>query len=474
MQLMNMETHHLLRPFCAFLMGLTVLPITSVSSLSAQESSPKAQEESAFYAEKSAPTPSAGDLILGARDSMLARTGLKLGPGNPHGAYIGWGEATLSVDPGNPAWGRSRIAAFDNALINAQSEFIRFQMNNILTESTRSIMEDDSYNWPKPPSEQPKETVSMVRQIFRKILAVQDEKLNRKLRDLGLDPESYEPGPLTTREDHFTQKLLQRTVSSAVGKLAGLITLQTFEGRDDKGLHKIGVIVVYSPNFRQFAHDMLHGTSRIDPKKAKTTPLLEQIGTAPATLSKQFGVRRVFDEKGMPVLVCFGQWSSLDRGGSERQQERRRDNAARIARSNADAALALFVNGGLNFSSETVTGEMIEEYTETTHNSDGSTFMTDAVDTGFLSVLNEQVKRRAQVTLSGIHDLHTWSYRHPEYDHEMIGVIRAWSPDAAEAADALRNFKPEDRSERTPAKKEVKTTEAKVESSGQAVDVADF
>lgn len=447
-------------------------------SLTAQEATApataEAEEESAFYAEKSAPAPSAGDLIIEARDAMLSRAGLKLGPGNPHGAYIGWGESTLSVDAGNPAWGRARVSAYENALINAQSEFIRFQMNSILTESTRTIMEDDSYNWPKPPAEQPKETVGLLRQIFHKILAVQDEKLNNKLRDLGLDPESYEPGPVTTREDHFTQQLMQRTVSSAVGKLAGLITLQTFEGSDENGLHKIGVLVVYSPNFRQFAHDMLHGTARINPEKAKNKSILEQIGTDPALLSRQFGVRRLYDEQGMPVLVCFGQWSSLERGGSPRQQERRKDNAARIARSNADAALALFVNGGLNFSSETVTGEIVQEYTETTHNKDGSTFLSDVAETGFLSVLNEQVKRRAQITLSGIHDLHTWSFRHPEYDQEMIGVIRAWSPDAAESADALRNFKPETKTARTPEKKEVQPTKAKVETSGPAVDTADF
>lgn len=424
----------------------------------------------AAYAEAAAPQPTARALVEQARNDFLARTGLQLGAqGNPGNAYIGWGAESISVPLSNPAWGRARVAAFENALINARMEFVRFQFSHLITESTREIFEDDSYGLIEEPAQSEEKTRSKLRSMFAKLLAVGDAKLNQKLVDLGLDPEEFDPPPQVSREDHYTNKLLQSTVTRSYGSLAGLMPLQTFEGRDERGNYMIGVLVVYSPSFRQFASDILEGRGKIKANKAARA-LAEQLGSNPEVFASQFGVRRFYDERGMPLIASFGQYAVIDRGGSDRALERRRDSALKIARSNADAAIALFVNGNLMLNNETVTGQIIEEFTLKEEKKDG--FVSTVENVGFVSKLNEEVQQRAEINISGLSDYTTWTWTHPDADQELVGVIRVWSPDSFKAAQNLKNFKPDLGDEATEDAKP--TGPAKVKEGGLPVNVSDF
>lgn len=433
---------------------------------------PAGDSAEAVYAEKSAPQKTSRALVEEARDAFLRNAGLQLGAqGNPAGAYIGWGSSSVAVPLGSPAWGRARVAAFDNALIDARAEFIRFQFSDVLTESTRKIFEDDSYGLPEEPASDPGETRGKLRAMFSKILAIGDAKLNAKLQDIGMDPSDFDPPPSVSREDHYTNQLLQNTVTRSYGSLAGLVPLQTFEGNDDKGNYTIGVLVVYSDSFRQFASDVLEGRGKLRSNKAGRS-LAQQLGNDPSVFSSQFGVRRFYSEEGLPALVSFGQFAVIDRGGSDRAMDRRRQSALTIARSNADAAIALFLNGNLMFNNSVTTGQIIEEYTETEKSKDG-VFSTLNENVGFISRLNEEIKQRAQVQLSGLTDYTTWTYTHPDADQELVGVVRVWSPDTFKAAQDLRNFTP-DTGDKDPAATEPDAGPAKVKQGGMPVDVSDF
>lgn len=421
----------------------------------------------ATMAENSIPQPSARELVEGARDDFLNRTGLTLGTKNPKDAYVGWGMASVSVDPSNPAWARARGMAYQNAMMDARANFIKFQFNSIMTESTRTLFEDSSYNLPQEPAADPQETQSALKRAFNKLVALGDAKLNQELVKMGIDPKEFDDKPQKVREDLFSQRLIQRTVERSFGSLAGLITLQTFEGNDDKGYHNIGVLVVYSESFRQFAREMYEGRGAIRTEKARR-PIKEQIPTDPEILSRQFGVRRLYDENGMPVFVSYGQWSVISRGASERSLERSRENALRIARSNADSELALFVNGNLTLSNDTATGEIIEEYL--LKEQDPNAVVETVENVGFLSVMQEEIRQRAEVNISGLTDFTTFTYNHPDYQQEIIGVVRTWSIASNNAATKLRTgIDPEPEEE-----SKVEYGDAKVKESGPTVDVSDF
>ncbi|MCD8483683.1 MAG: hypothetical protein LR015_14160 [Verrucomicrobia bacterium] len=70
---------------------------------------------------------------------------------------------------------------------------------------------------------------------------------------------------------------------------------------------------------------------------------------------------------------------------------------------------------------------------------------------GFISKLEEQVKQRAELSLSGITDYTTWSYVHPDSGQELVGVVRMWSPRTQDSARALRDFKPDTTDRAAPA-----------------------
>ncbi|MCD8483684.1 MAG: hypothetical protein LR015_14165 [Verrucomicrobia bacterium] len=102
-------------------------------------------------------------------------------------------------------------------------------------------------------------------------------KLNAKLLDMGLDPADFEPPPNVRREDHYTNKLLNTTTTRGYGSLAGLLPLQTFEGTDGRGQYVVGVLVVYSPSFHQFAADILQGRGKLQTQRTPP-PLAQQLG----------------------------------------------------------------------------------------------------------------------------------------------------------------------------------------------------
>jgi hypothetical protein len=430
------------------------------------------QTDEELAAAASIPQPSARALIEQARDDYLARAGLSQGTTNPNGAYIGWGNAPVSVGPESPAWGRARIAAFETALLQAQGSFIQFQFSRILTESTRTLFEDDSYGLPEQPASEPEVTKGRLRAMFSKLLAIGDAKLNSKLEEMGLNPEDFEPPPNVSREDHYSEKLLQTTVTRSYGSLAGLLPLQTFEGKDGRGNHLVGVLVVYSPNFRQLAHEVATGTGKLVNVGKAARPLVDQLPKSGEVLHKQFGVRRFFDENGMSVIAAFGQEAIIDRGGNERRLDRQRDTALTRARMNADAALAMFAKGNLSLNNESVTGQIIEEYTLKTSGPKGFTSLVE--NTGFISQLTEETERRATLEISGLQDFTTWTYTHPETGHELVGVVRIWSPASKQAAQALKEFRPEaDKPE--PARGQApKTGKPGVQQGGLPVNVSDF
>lgn len=455
-------------------MKTSIHSLTALSALvvAAGFVSANEDETALIYAERSAPVESAHQLIASARDEFLDRAGLRLGAmGNPGNAYVGWGSSPVAVGLDNPAWGRARVAAYENAIINARVEFIRYQFAHLLTETTRDLFEDDSYGLPPDPVADMDATRGRLRSMFAKLLAVGDAKLNSKLVDMGLDPADFEPPPNVRREDHYTNTLLNTTTTRGYGSLAGLLPLQTFEGTDGRGQYVVGVLVVYSPSFHQFATDILQGRGKLQAQRTPP-PLAEQLGRDSERFASQFGVRRMYDEDGMPVVVAFGQHAIVDRGGSARALDRRRESAVSLARSAADASLAMFVNGNLVFSNQATTGQIIEEYTLTEQKRGGYTTAVENV--GFVSKLEEQVKQRAELSLSGITDYTTWTYVHPDSGQELVGVVRMWSPRTQQAARALRDFKPETGEAAAETVPERKHAPARVRQGGMPADVSDF
>ena len=409
--------------------------LAGVATLSAGFASSISASEPEVLLEARVSNVNAHQMVQEGRDKFLAANGVHLGGGNaPGDVFVGFAHTAVNVGPDHPGWGQARAAAFERAYIAAQAEFVQFQFMAIATESERALFEDYSQGQPSPQPE-PEPEQGQIRRMAQKFLDLTEAKQDEKLIELGLDPADYDGKSVAERQDIFMDSFIRRTTRMAFGELTGCLPWQTLEGTDGTGSHSIGVILLYSPRFRDFASNVLTGNVRPDPARANGRSLMDVIGRDPEHLSRQFGVRRLYDAQGNQVLVSFGQAAVSAGGAGERQVQRRREAAERQARITADSYLAEFLGAQLNLSEESVVGEIAEEYVLTEE--DG--FLESGTNVRFVNIFNQKLKRRANLKLSGISDAHSWSVRHPEYGVEIVGVVRVWTPDAARAAELIRS-----------------------------------
>jgi hypothetical protein len=374
--------------------------------------------------------------VFQAQDDVRAQIQAFLdGPGagfEKQGTWIGQGVASVDVSTRQKDWAKYRVLAHTAAWADVQEEFIRYQMNETSTELVRSLYADASSEPPRftPASYTGNELVD---EFIEKSGAFATGKLDSALREVGVDPEQYARGNDTQRKRLLESALRRETVTRSFGKLAGLWQLMSFSGTVD-GRQAVGVIGIYRPSYEEVAAEIARGSvplSRPKPGRA----LAQQIPREDAALSNLFGTRLMYDETGQPVLLSFGQWAVSGRHTNPAIAAKFRDVAMRQARSQADAGLAMFLNGSANFTDKAVVGSSLESYIDVDregYNEAGdSTTIQDSIDT--------VLRARANVKLSGIRDFHAWTYRHPRTGHNLVGVVRVWTPADAMAASSIRS-----------------------------------
>ncbi|MHC5065852.1 MAG: DUF6844 domain-containing protein [Planctomycetota bacterium] len=345
-------------------------------------------------------------------------------------------KASASAD-----WARARALAYEEALLKIWVEHAKGIYGRNEVELLNELEENNSEDAETFPEDLP--TESRLQAIVDKLLKLADEKLNEKLREIGIDPAEFSAKPAEQKKTLFRKEMVKKMMTRAVGSVTGIMPIQTIEGSDGAGTHSIGVIAVHSPKTQQLAHDIQKGKAPLLTGKPKKK-LQEQIPRSAKDRANMFGVRVLFDENGSPCIVSYGQWSHNYTGSSLRQRERRNESALRRARELADAQITLFTNANLSFSSDSTVGQAIEEVM--VKDGDGNERRDEinkVIDTAF-----EKAKATARSSLAGRRDFDTWRYRHP-YGQEISGCIRVWTIESKEAADAVRNWRPEQRLDRS-------------------------
>ncbi len=326
----------------------------------------------------------------------------------------------LNVLDGN--WGRSRALAYSRAYLNAVGQFVRQRGQRITAESSRLYFRDDSTNIFAEA-----EPGSYLKRIEEKEAVLAEGRLDQALRDeLGMTEAEIDRLAPADKVTTLRDQVLQRSLVESVGSAAGLVPVQTFEAIDSEGNSAIGVMVVFSTRMARLAALIADGR-RIppDPERAQE-PIDVWIGRlSDADLATQFGVRRLWDERGYPVVVSFGQWGWSSENLTNRQQDRARRAAERQAEHAASSTLAEFINVATSFSAESIRGELIEEGTRLLPGGLGEDFE----DVEIVDVVVEEAKTRSVVNLTGLGILRTWSTRHPvAEEQEIVGAVAYWSP----------------------------------------------
>ncbi|RLJ18514.1 hypothetical protein DJ031_11030 [bacterium endosymbiont of Escarpia laminata] len=353
--------------------------------------------------------------------------------------YVGKTWAEVQVAPQNSQWPKYRVMAYESALSDAENGYLMSLSAKIKSEKVRSYFADNSGEVPDFDDSLWRDQNKVAR-IIDKMLTLTEGRLDKALEELGIDPEEYGKTPKSQRHDLFKDALTKSSVKEAMGSLAGLVPVQTFEAQNKSGEHVIGVVVVASQKMRQFAHEIGTRRGKLTANEAKKgRPVHDVVAGDAALLIDQFGIRRLYDEHGYPVLISYGQWGNAYRGDNKRQARRQRAAALDQARMQADQQIAMFVAGKAMVTEESTVGQIVEQYVDV--HKDG--YKEEQEVSRIVDELNKRSRAKANVRLSGLADVYSWTQPHPVYpEHELIGVVRLWSPLNEQNMRNLKNFQP--------------------------------
>jgi len=350
--------------------------------------------------------------------------------------------ATVMAKPENREWGNFRVMAYKEALLKAQAKYVESLGVTITAESLQKLFDDKT----KMPSFSPKElrSSSKMVEVLNKLQAYAGGVLDKKLEELGVDSSEYNAAPPEKRALLFQKSVEEKTTSKARQSLAGVIPVKTFEAYDANGNHVVAVAIVASSRFRQFVDDVIKSKGDIvaEPERAASRTIMEQFRSNKPALLDEFGIRRIYDEQGYPVLVSFGQSSNPYRGKDFQVRADNRDISFASAKSQAYANFAyLFKSTGSSTdsnsqkSSRTTIGTAKAEQDGVTN--------TEESALNFIKTIDKEIKARGNVkNLTGTKELFRWTAKHPIHGHEINGVVYIWHPLAELNARGLKNFKP--------------------------------
>lgn len=378
--------------------------------------------------------PGAGEMVGDALRTYAREHGIAYGSTDGRGRTFHYAMQSVSVGSASPQWGKARVLAFEKAVHKVMSQCVADVYGKQRVTAASEFFKDQ----PTPGNEFPEEAVSRSpeRAVYDKLLAIRNAELDGKLEGLGIDPRAFAARSPAQRFTEFRDAFQKAAAERAVGEISGMAIVQTFEGSDEKGNHAIGVVMCHSPRLRQVAFDMLNGRAPLlTGKPGKPFP-----GTVPEDgnlLRDQFGVRVLFDEKGSPVLVSYGQWSHSYTGKDDRTTAVNRDAAIRTARMVADTYITEFLNLNMTVQNEGERAGMDEWFR--TKDEDGA--MTAGQTADFVDRLLETSRSAASAGMAGRRTAGTWTFRHPN-GNEIVGVVRVWTMENLAAADAVRNWTP--------------------------------
>lgn len=377
------------------------------------------------------------EMIADFEDSPLGQSFL-----SKPGVFYAVGDAWVTGTPESRDWGNARVMAYKEALLKAQAKYIAYLGISIKAESMSRFFKDPS----QMPSFEPEELreTTKVAELLDKALAVAGGKLDQQLTELGIDPEEFAAAPREKRAVLFNKAVSETVKTRARQSLTGVIPMKTFEAYDAQGNHTVAVAIIASNNFRQFIYDVIHSKGDLAPKpeKASSEPLRTLLRKDKRALLSDFGIRRMYDENGYPVLISFGQSSNPYRGNDMQARADEREMSYILARNAAYANFAyLFNSTGI---AEESTSTQMQKKKVGVVRAEGQDVMESEEETQeFMSIVDSEISARGSVSnLPGTRELFRWTTKHPMHGHEINGVVYMWHPMAEQNARLLRDFKP--------------------------------
>jgi hypothetical protein len=400
-----------MKALALFISVIVALPVVAQPDLSTEMNE---------YNKSVEPFVSLGNVLQDQIEAYFKQLGVTEGIPSKTGKTYYSDSEVIAVGPESPDFIKASQIAFDKAFNKARAKFIFDRYGREIANSITEVLEDGSTQSsdfsPDACSR------SQLDSLYDKVAALTDSKLNKALEANGVDPAEFQAASTKHRKTLFLDKTLETITRRASGDITGILPVKTFFAQNDKGTARVGVIMVYSPTLVAVANDIRSGKNPSLQGKVAGKPIADYVNVETEQLLANFGPRLVFDENANPIILSYAQWGSSYNGNNERQQERSRDLAFSRADMQASQLITEFINGSLSQESKQVAGQFIHRYLE-----------TDCKDTSEIEINNlvdefsSKLKINASAKVSGSTIVKRWSHR-TNYGSEIIGVVRAWSP----------------------------------------------
>jgi hypothetical protein len=341
--------------------------------------------------------------------------------------FVESGKASVKVSPADPNWVKYRMNAYTEAVLNAQAELVAGQSTTIRTKTVLTFFKGDDVPPPYVSTSGPGQQAELI----RKILAVAGGRLDKELRDLDIDPATYNAAPVAQKTTLLTDHLKSSTMERSVGDTIGCCPIKTFEGHDTTGQYCVGVVIVTSNKIRDFTRQVLSARGEIEPDPSRAQDL-SKVYADEGALMADFGVRSLFDSQGLPVIISFGQWASSYHGADTSMASTYREAAQRQAVMTADGQISEFLKGAVTYDRSGTVGQEIDRI--------GSALPDSATVDDYKKVIDEQrrsIVRTSQIQITGLTTLRKWTGLHPASKTPVVGVIRMWSAANEKGARAM-------------------------------------
>lgn len=369
-------------------------------------------------------------------------------------------------------FGKSRVFAYDKALLNAQAKFVKERQARTETELATSRFDS------QPSVDQMRldeeERAGRIMRIGDKIFALTEAKLDSALREEGVDVETIEKLEPSKKLDIYRERVGRRSVTTAMSQIAGMMPIENIEALDCNGTAAVATIAVYSDRMRQLAQDIAMGKAIMaDPDRASSQTLRATVREEIRQGDVPFiaGLRVVNDQDGFPALVSYGQWAYVPTGATPQLRERAKQTALNFAEDAARSQLALYLRGSMTLMDSSSVSEESSEVATITRN--------DVTTEQISEIIEEQLRTasaRATINITGVREIGQWAMEYPDVPGvQIVGKVLAWSP---QYADAVRSATGDSRRQSVnPAAKpqtQQSPTDATVRRSKSKNNAADF
>ena len=353
-------------------------------------------------------------------DEYLAKKGYSEGKNIEKGRdfFISKGVGAIESPRNHPAYMRSRINAFDKAMMAAKKEMVQYIGIKIRTEATSEYAEGES-----PEDRRKREAVADAALkepgIIDKTKSLVNAKLDQLLEKEGVD--LSKPIPEQTLNNVLTSETFKKfTETAAQARIVGMQPLRVFEASPDGKKGEIGVVTVYSDKLHKMADALFSGNFANLPKGSPKTPIIQQIPKDKNVLLTMFGVQQKTDENGNLMLVAFGQ------GVPKTNSPRSTQAAVSKAKMNGLSALRSFAGEIASVREDLSSYESTSEFEKGLEKYKNEEYF------------HEKIKTTADaLNISGCQKIYSWKAHHPLTNHEVVGVVMAWSPSSASHADKI-------------------------------------